>query len=113
AGGIELVAGGKVVIAPGCCCGLEMWREWIDFADGGHPPWCGHDTGYDIERRASGALAVNDVEVAPSALRAAVARVESDLRAFATLLRHWAAEVAPAVADRFVDAFVRDMRVER
>jgi hypothetical protein len=32
-----------MVFGPGCCCGLEGWREWVDLVTHGTPPWLGHD----------------------------------------------------------------------
>lgn len=49
AGGLQLsdTEAGTVVV-PGCCCGLEDWREWIRvFTDGS--PWLGHDPGPEVE----------------------------------------------------------------
>ncbi|GAA2983877.1 MULTISPECIES: hypothetical protein [Streptomyces] len=31
----------NVTVRPGCCCGLEDWREWLDVADG-ETLWLGH-----------------------------------------------------------------------
>lgn len=31
-----------IAVNPGCCFGLENWRDWLDVADGG-TPWLGHD----------------------------------------------------------------------
>jgi hypothetical protein len=33
---------GKQEIDPGCCCGLEAWRDWEQVLKGGSP-WLGHD----------------------------------------------------------------------
>ena len=41
---------GNQIIYPGCCCGLESWREWGQFADGGPAPWAGHDPWVYAER---------------------------------------------------------------
>jgi hypothetical protein len=42
-GGIQVVCTGQDTISPSCCCGLETWREWIDFLKTGQSPWLGHD----------------------------------------------------------------------
>ncbi|MGI5175871.1 hypothetical protein ACQEVZ_06010 [Dactylosporangium sp. CA-152071] len=31
------------VITPGCCCGLEDWRDWARALVDNEPPWLGHD----------------------------------------------------------------------
>ncbi|NES13679.1 MULTISPECIES: hypothetical protein [Micromonospora] len=51
-----LVAGGLrlddrdtgATVSPGCCAGLEDWREWTAALDGG-TPWLGHDPGPRVE----------------------------------------------------------------
>ena len=49
AGGLQLsdTEAGTVVV-PGCCCGLEDWREWIRVLTDGSP-WLGHDPGPEVE----------------------------------------------------------------
>ncbi|WP_156313234.1 hypothetical protein [Micromonospora sp. HK10] len=37
-------------VTPGCCAGLEDWREWTSVLDGGQP-WLGHDPGPEVEVR--------------------------------------------------------------
>jgi hypothetical protein len=41
----------QLTIEPGCCCGLETWREWLNFAEGGNSPWLGHDPDPWVERK--------------------------------------------------------------
>lgn len=38
-----------ITVNPGCCCGLEDWREWADLPNGG-TPWLGHSPSPRIER---------------------------------------------------------------
>ncbi|MFF7580554.1 hypothetical protein ACFZBE_37195 [Streptomyces sp. NPDC008061] len=35
-----------VTVSPGCFCGLEDWREWLDVLTG-ETPWLGHDPAED------------------------------------------------------------------
>jgi hypothetical protein len=42
-GGLRLTAAG-VTVNPGCCCGLETWREWLLLLDR-EVVWMGHDPG--------------------------------------------------------------------
>ncbi|WP_371673841.1 hypothetical protein OG985_42860 [Streptomyces sp. NBC_00289] len=37
-----------VTVSPGCCFGLEDWREWLDVLKGS-TPWLGHDPSPRIE----------------------------------------------------------------
>ena len=41
-GGFAVVDRGRV-IAPGCCCGLETWRDWLGVVRTRRSPWMGHD----------------------------------------------------------------------
>lgn len=41
-----------VTVAPGCCVGLENWRDWLGLLDGGEP-WLGHDTEPRVEHAGS------------------------------------------------------------
>ncbi|MBB5968197.1 hypothetical protein [Planomonospora venezuelensis] len=45
-----LVASGDVVINPGCCVGLDEWRDWLGALDG-RPVDLGHDPDVLLENR--------------------------------------------------------------
>ncbi|MFI5756481.1 hypothetical protein [Streptomyces sp. NPDC051569] len=38
-----------ITIAPGCCFGLENWRDWLVLMNAGDP-WLGHGTVTHVER---------------------------------------------------------------
>src|SRR5215831_3083026 len=42
-GGIRVLGEGQREISPGCCCGLEEWREWTTILETRSSPWLGHD----------------------------------------------------------------------
>jgi hypothetical protein len=118
AGGVEVAVDGAVVVGPECCCGLERWREWIAFAEGGDAPWSGHSPDPWIERLPSGDVALGyddapDAVVTPGALRRALAAAERDLDAFTVALLRWAERVEPRLARRFTDTFADSMRARR
>ncbi|MFI7427934.1 hypothetical protein ACIBPB_13180 [Micromonospora sp. NPDC049836] len=98
AGGLRLhdTATGASV-TPGCCAGLEDWREWASVLDGGQP-WLGHDPGPEVEvcgalirvwqhggPRRSGPV----VEFAGADLPGLLARVHADLVGFLDRLDAW------------------------
>lgn len=58
AGGLRLLdmATGTAVV-PGCCAGLEDWREWGQVLTG-DSPWLGHDPGPEVEIASDGGLRV-------------------------------------------------------
>jgi hypothetical protein len=41
-GGLAVSICGRLAVRPGCCSGLEEWREWWAIRDG-QSPWMGHD----------------------------------------------------------------------
>ena len=117
-GGLEVCRTTDVVLTPSCCCGLETWREWIAFAEGGPAPWSGHDPDPYIERLPSGLLAIgyaadreNALQTSPSELREALRLAELDLCGFLHLLERWASVTAPSTASAFANAFGQAMNV--
>lgn len=84
-------------VTPGCCAGLEDWREWMSVLDGGQP-WLGHDPGPEVEVR--GALirvwqhggpprSGPVVEFARADLPGLLTRVHADLVGFLARLDAW------------------------
>jgi len=47
-GGLQFSEDAKVKVVPGCCCGLEDWREWLDVPNG-NTIWAGHDPSPGVE----------------------------------------------------------------
>ena len=102
-----------VVIEPGCCQGLEDWRDWRGVLDGVHP-WLGHSPDPLVEigdglvrvwpddRRADGPAC----EVPLADLPAHLAVVRQDLLGFLELVRKQAPygmgeELAPVLDEHF------------
>jgi hypothetical protein len=50
AGGLQVNDGSNRIITPSCCCGLETWRDWIEFLSTGESPWLGHDPNPWVEK---------------------------------------------------------------
>lgn len=97
AGGLRLhdsVTGATVV--PGCCAGLEDWRDWALVA-AGESRWLGHDPSPRAEALSGHARiwqnghAGPTVDVPWTAFPELLARVHRDLAAFAGRLAEWAA----------------------
>ena len=118
-GGVELRRGDEILITPGCCCGLETWREWNRFAEGGAAPWGGHTPILIGEQLPDGRLSIGarhdgpDADIEPilettaDELRAALRDTEADLAGFLGVLQGWASRIAPEVATAVVTV-VRD-----
>ncbi|MGW1468283.1 hypothetical protein ACWCPT_28505 [Streptomyces sp. NPDC002308] len=102
-----------VTVRPGCCCGLEDWREWLDVADGG-TVWLGHDPSPRFEHAdevvrlwqdggdAGKAPSGQPVEIAVGELPALLRTVREELRGFLALTEQWAAHLVPALAGELV-----------
>ena len=106
-------------ITPGCCAGLEEWQQWLEFERTGESPWMGHEPDPWLERTddhvrvwSHGNLAEGDYgepfafDMTLDELRAGLESVSRDLVAFSKVLRRWAQEYAPFVADQLVDRFL-------
>lgn len=98
-------------IAPGCCAGLEEWRQWVDFLDSGEPPWLGHDPAPWLNQRDAN-IEICVMAGSPETLVqhsmtraeyvAQLVQVEQHLHGFVNALRLWAAAVMPDHAARLV-----------
>ncbi|WRZ88123.1 hypothetical protein OHB54_03095 [Streptomyces sp. NBC_01007] len=98
-----------VTVTPGCCCGLEDWRAWLDVADG-DSPWLGHDPSPWLEH-ADGVVRLwpdgGDAQEAPSGdsieivvgdLPQILHSVQEGLNGFLTLAEQWATRRVPTLA---------------
>src|SRR5262249_46397442 len=100
-GGLQASLGERA-ITPGCYCGLECWRDWEDFLNGGLRPWLGHDPAPWVEsagnlvrvwsdgRPRDSAPDVFSIDFERPHLQAEVARAARELRAFLERSEAWA-----------------------
>ncbi|MFD5091914.1 hypothetical protein ACFWMR_15020 [Amycolatopsis thailandensis] len=87
-----------VTFLPGCCNGLEDWREWHRVFDSGWPVDFGHDPDPAAERLGETVLLTVDAERSDSPvielpvadLRRLLAGAEDDLAGFLALATEWA-----------------------
>ncbi|MEV4224762.1 hypothetical protein [Nonomuraea sp. NPDC049725] len=101
-----------VSIAPGCCFGLENWRDWWDMTRG-QEPWFGHDPaphitqlGHVIQLRQHDGDS-SSVEITRDELAGLLATAQQHLTGFLNLARQWATTTTPALADRLITALDR------
>jgi hypothetical protein len=104
-------------VTPGCCCGLENWREWLDVADGGEV-WLGHDptpsvdhVGETVRLHPDGERPRPVIEIDREELRRLLTGVQQDLADFLRLVADWAGRHAPESADALVGAFDRSLQI--
>ncbi|MEU9377607.1 hypothetical protein AB0D94_28075 [Streptomyces sp. NPDC048255] len=93
-----------VTFLPGCCDGLEDWRDWHQFVDGGSLLGFGHDPVSPVAERFGDTvrLTVNAdqsdspvIELSVTELRHLLAGAERDLADFLALAADWASKHLP------------------
>lgn len=114
AGGLEVRdTGTGVEIKPGCCAGLESWRDWSELLDG-QVPWLGHSPQPGVEFVADAVRVSQDAELPDSPaceipvadLPELLGRVRQDLVGFLELVRRWAPDgLGERLASRFDEDF--------
>ncbi|WP_431953479.1 hypothetical protein [Actinacidiphila sp. bgisy167] len=90
---------GGVVLRPGCCNGLEEWRDWFDVLDGPGHAGFGHDPSPLAERHGDTVLLTVDTQrddspvlaVDIDVLRRGIEGAERDLAGFLRAAAAWAA----------------------
>lgn len=107
-------------LVPGCCNGLEDWREWFDAVDGhsggaGGRGWFGHDPTPMLERAGDAVRLTVDaeqddspvIELPVPELRRLLNGAERDLACFLRLAADWAAAHLPDHAAPVTAALAR------
>lgn len=121
----SVIAGGIAVIAenpedsifPGCCCGLEDWREWLSFQEGGCSPWMGHDPSPVFEKTDQGPIKFwwdgeldgtkpnesPDLEMEEAVFADNLKQIERDLLGFLDVLKVWTEHENIAEAKQLIE----------
>ena len=122
-GGLQFLENEKVKIAPGCCSGLEDWREWLEVPNGYGGVWAGHDPNPGVEFVAGKIRVWQDVSKDKKAnetkfidfeideMRNLLEKVESDLKGFVMKLEKWTDFVAPGLKQMVGHHFAQNMRI--
>jgi len=121
-GGLRVVVDGAA-IDPGCCAGIEEWRTWSGAVRGqavgfGHDPEVWVECHGPVLRVWEDPIGTGEpgpearhVEFPADALPGLLLGVRQQLADFLGAAHRWALDVAPARADRFVDALDRRLEV--
>ncbi|MEV5989524.1 hypothetical protein AB0L85_32010 [Streptomyces sp. NPDC052051] len=118
AGGFRVAdnATDTVFVEPGCCIGLEAWRDWLEVLDGTGCAYFGHDPSAvaervnDIVRLTLDAHGTDDspvIELSVDQVRRLVADAQQDLQDFLSLAGNWAEQHLPAHAAAVTAALAR------
>lgn len=86
-----------VTVEPGCCFGLENWRDWQGLLEG-EEPWLGHDPGPRVEHVGATIRMWPDaarqegrpIEIPRERLRELLSSVQDDLTGFLKCVERWA-----------------------
>lgn len=116
AGGLRVTDSATgVAFLPGCCNGLEDWREWYQVLDGSGRACFGHDPDPCAERHGGTVRLIVDTEQSDSPvielpatdLRRLLAAAEHDLVSFLASAADWAAQHLPGHAAPVTAALAR------
>jgi hypothetical protein len=124
-GGLR-VGDGDVVIDPGCCVGLDEWRDWLRVI-GGEVIDLGHDPDPLIEHRGPVVRVWKDgdrlasrpapgpdephIDIPRHTLPSLLSAVQQDLAGFLTFLHSWARDIRVDLADPLAAAVDRRLRI--
>jgi hypothetical protein len=123
AGGFRVTdtATDTVFIDPGCCNGLETWRDWLTVLDGAGYVEFGHDPS-SVAEHVGGAVRLTldahakhsspVIELPVDEVRALIAGAQQDLRDFLGLAGAWAEEHLPTHAAAVTAALARALALE-
>ncbi|WP_318218799.1 hypothetical protein [Streptomyces sp. SCL15-6] len=107
-----------VTVAPGCCSGLEDWRDWLGLVNG-EEPWLGHDPTPHIEHLGAKVRLWPDedpseksfIDLPLDQLPELLGSVRDQLVGFLAAVEAWAAQHAPALAARLVAKLDEDLAI--
>ncbi|MER6390523.1 hypothetical protein ABT236_18900 [Streptomyces sp. NPDC001523] len=123
AGGFRVTdnATNTVFVEPGCCNGLETWRDWLEMLDGPGCSYFGHDPSSMAERVGDTVRLTLDahakdgspvIELPVDQVRALVTGAQADLRDFLSLAGTWAEQHLPTHATAVTAALARALDLE-
>ncbi|MFG2722795.1 hypothetical protein ACGFW5_31530 [Streptomyces sp. NPDC048416] len=107
-----------VTAPPGCCCGLEDWRDWLGLLNG-EQPWLGHDPSPRVEHIGTSLRLWPDGErpqgphivVPPGQLPELLCSVQQRLSGFLACVAAWADRHAPALSAAVVARLDADLAI--
>lgn len=118
-GGLAVLKAGQVVISPGCCFGLEDWREWQRAIANERTPWLGHDPspwidfsdGAVVRIWADEGTHADHVELTRGQLQQGIESAHRDLQDFLGRFESWLRDRDYRETDRLVELFDRSFAI--
>ncbi|MEU5379732.1 hypothetical protein ACWDWS_31685 [Streptomyces sp. NPDC003328] len=107
-----------ITASPGCCFGLENWRDWLVLMDG-EEPWLGHDPTPRVEHVGAIVRLWPDadrleglpIELPRALLPELLGSVRNQLVGFLACVEEWAARYAPPLAAAVVAKLDEDLTI--
>ncbi|MFI0446900.1 hypothetical protein [Actinomadura sp. 6N118] len=110
----------RAQIVPGCCCGVEEWRDWREILYGDDEIWLGHGLGTTVQIE-NGVVRLHQIplpeyplhtlEIELGELAVLLASVHRRLQGFLGLVGEWAGQVSPEAADRLVEILDENLQI--
>ena len=120
-GGLLYRENDEIKVAPGCCCGLENWYEWLEVPNGRVNIWTGHDPESLIEIN-DGKIKIwqdsekkdenKSIEFTVEEMIEKLQNVEKDMKDFLFRLGQWTKYIAPELEKRVVNHFAKNMNIK-
>lgn len=122
-GGVFSLGVDRSVIHPGCCVGLEDWRQWVDAEASGDNPQFGHGPPEAWMKFGPKVIAIEQgdwtrnkepqvlqrVMFTRDEYRRATSRLASDIDAFALQVLEWATALSPELGSRWAEHWLRNL----
>ncbi|MEN3614233.1 hypothetical protein AAH979_32365 [Plantactinospora sp. ZYX-F-223] len=109
----------NVQVVPGCCFGLENWRDWWDVVRG-QDLWLGHDPTPQLEHhdqviwlRQSDQDSSPPIKISRNELPSLLISAQQQLSTFLALVQQWTTNTAPSLTDRLVAALDEHLRINQ
>ncbi|MFJ3671549.1 hypothetical protein ACIPSE_34315 [Streptomyces sp. NPDC090106] len=107
------------IAPPGCCFGLENWRNWMDLMNG-RIPWLGHDPTPRAELAGETVRLCPDsehpvglpIELPLARIPELLSSVQTQLIAFLTAIGEWATRYTPLLTDALVAKLEKDLAIK-
>ncbi|MFF4990235.1 hypothetical protein ACFY19_23850 [Streptosporangium saharense] len=106
-------------VVPGCCFGLENWRDWLEVMRG-QELWLGHSPAHRLEHSGQFIRLTQDgwddcpsltVEIDVNELPGLLASAQQQLRGFLKLAQQWSADVVPQMTVSLVAALDEHLKI--
>lgn len=118
-GGLQFLENDIAKVVPGCCSGVENWRDWLDVPYGKNTVWAGHDPTPWVEYFDGGLRIWQDekseetafIEFTTDEMETALRKAENNLKGFLVQLDKWVNYIAPDFEQRVVRYFAKHLHI--